>query len=258
MERVRVGKRLPAWAGALLMGAASLVLAAAAETTARQKPKKAKAPAPGKRVKPDKPFNEKDLDGWVAKKSRRGKSFWVVGTAKVDEADPRKLAVSPKGKELVNAQGRGVDLYSKYVHGDAVIKLEVMVPKGSNSGIYVMGEYEIQVLDSFGRDKKPGGGDMGAIYNAAPPKKPTYKKPGEWQAFEIHFRAPKFDAGGKKTANAVFLKIVLNGRVIHENVEMKGPTPGGVDRKEKPKGPLMFQGNHGPVAFRNIQVFPLK
>ena len=98
---------------------------------------------------------------------------------------------------------------------------------------------------------------MGAIYGAAPPTKPAYKKPGEWSAYEIHFQAPRFDAQGKKTANAKFLKVILNGAVIHENVEMKGPTPGGVDRKEKPEGPIMFQGDHGPVAYRNIQVLPL-
>jgi hypothetical protein len=64
--------------------------------------------------------------------------------------------------------------------------------------------------------------------------------------------------GGKKTANAKFLKVVLNDKLLHENVEMKGATPGGVGGKEKPKGPLMFQGNHGPVAYRNIVVRPLK
>jgi hypothetical protein len=71
----------------------------------------------------------------------------------------------------------------------------------------------------------------------------------------IDFQAPRFE-GDKKTANARFLKVVLNGQVIHENVEMKGPTPSGVTGKEAPTGPLMFQGDHGPVAFRNIKVTP--
>ena len=69
---------------------------------------------------------------------------------------------------MINAKGGGLDFYSEAVFGDAVIEVEVMVPKGSNSGVYVMGEYEIQVLDSYGR-KKWGGGDRGAIYGAAPP-----------------------------------------------------------------------------------------
>lgn len=207
-------------------------------------------------AKGDRPFDGKTLKGWKTKKPST-KSQWTVGAAKPSEANPKEFTVTKKGCELINAKGKGVDLYSEYVHGDAVIKIEVMVPKGSNSGIYVHGEYEIQVLDSFGRDKNPGRGDMGAIYGAAPPTKPVFKKPGQWSTYEIHFQAPRFDAAGKKCANAKFIKVILNGAVIHQNVEMRGPTPGGVDRKEKPKGPIMFQGNHGPVAYRNIQVLPL-
>ncbi len=201
------------------------------------------------------PFNGKDLKGWKSKGKDMG--FWCVGTAKVDPSKESELLVDPKGKELINAKGGGFDLYSEYTHGDAIITLEVMVPKGSNSGIYVHGEYEIQVLDSFGKEENPGGGDMGAVYGAQPPTKPSYKKPGEWSTYEIHYQAPKFDADGKKTANARLLKVILNGRTIHENLEMKGVTPGGVDGKEKAKGPLMFQGNHGPVAYRNIKIAPL-
>jgi hypothetical protein len=201
------------------------------------------------------PFNGKDLKGWKAKGKDMG--FWCVGTAKVDPSKESELLVDPKGKELINAKGGGFDLYSEYTHGDAIITLEVMVPKGSNSGIYVHGEYEIQVLDSYGKEENPGGGDMGAVYGAQPPTKPLYKKPGEWSTYEIHYQAPKFDADGKKTANAKLLKVILNGRTIHENLEMKGVTPGGVDGKEKAKGSLLFQGNHGPVAYRNIKIAPL-
>lgn len=201
-----------------------------------------------------KPFNGKDLEGWVAK----GKDFgaWVVGTAKLDPADDKKFVVEKTGAELINAQGHSFDLYSKAKYGDQILKVEVMVPKGSNSGIYLQGEYEVQVLDSFGKEN-PGPGDMGGIYNNVGPKNPKYKKAGEWQAFEIHFQAPKFDADGKKTANAKFVKVLLNGDVIHENVEVKGGTGGGVDGKEKAMGPVMFQGNHGVVAFRNLSVEPL-
>jgi hypothetical protein len=201
-----------------------------------------------------KPFNGKNLDGWK-QKGPEAKSHLTVGTAKLDPNNPRNFVVSKGGHELINAKGGGFDFYSEAVFGDGIIEVEVMVPKGSNSGIYVMGEYEIQVLDSFGRTKL-GGGDMGAIYGAAPPRVNACKKPGEWQKYEIHFQAPKFE-GGKKTDNAKFLKVILNGKLLHENVEMKKATPGGVDGKEKPKGPLMFQGNHGPVAYRNIIVKPL-
>ena len=100
-------------------------------------------------------------------------------------------------------------------------------------------------------------GDLGALYSAAAPKVNAAKKPGEWQKFEIDFRAPKFD-GGKKVANAKFVKVVLNGTVLHENVEMKGATPGGLTGKEAATGPLMFQGDHGAVAFKNVRVTPVK
>jgi len=250
--------RFTAAAIALLLGAAATMSAAPAKPPKAKSQKTPKEKTPTTKPAPDRPFNGKNLDGWVAKKHRRGKSQWTVGSARPGGNNSKEFVVSQKGTEMINAKGHGVDIYSKYVHGDAVIKLEVMVPKGSNSGVYVHGEYEIQVLDSYGRDKNPGRGDMGALYGAAPPTKPKYKKLGQWQTFEIHFRAPRFDAKGKKIANARFVKILLNGGVIHENVEMKGPTPGGVDRKEKPRGPIMFQGNHGPVAFRNIEVYPLK
>jgi len=204
------------------------------------------------------PFDGNTLNGWTAKK---GKHFWKVGMAKVDPEDPRKLVVVPGGHELVNAtpgHGKGKDLYTTdFKHGDAVIEIELMVPKGSNSGIYVMGEYEVQVLDSYGK-KKLGGGDMGAIYGAQPPRVNACKKPGEWQKYEIHFRAPKFDSDGERTSKARFVKVILNGKTLHENVEMNGPTPGGVSGKEHATGPLMFQGNHGPVAYRNIKISPLK
>ena len=129
-----------------------------------------------------------------------------------------------------------------------------MVPKGSNSGIYLMGRYEIQILDSFGRQKL-GMGDMGAIYGVAIPTLNACKKPGEWQKYVIDFQAPRFD-GKKKTGNAKFLKVELNGQVIHDNIEVTKGATGGALGGEVPMGPLMFQGDHGPVAFRNIRITP--
>jgi len=205
-------------------------------------------------------FNGKDLNDWTAKKHRKVKSLWSVGTPKIDPKNPKRLIVVPGGSAMVNTpagHGKSLDFYSSKKHGDGIIQLEVMVPKGSNSGIYLQGEYEIQVLDSYGR-KKLGGGDMGAIYGARPPKLNACRKPGQWQTYEIHFKAPKFDDKGKKTANARIEKVLLNGKLIQENIELRGPTPGGVDGREKAMGPLMFQGNHGPVAYRNIRIKPLK
>ena len=94
-----------------------------------------------------------------------------------------------------------------------------------------------------------------------PRASPVYEETphGEWQKYVIiDFRARKFEAQGKKTANARFVRVTLNDQVIHENVEMKGPTPAGVTGKEAPQGGLMFQGDHGPVAYRNIRITPVK
>jgi hypothetical protein len=202
------------------------------------------------------PFNGKTLEGWTPKGPKE-RSHWVVGKAALDSANPSQLTVSEPGDQLVNAKGQGVDLYSQEKYGDSRIELELMIPKGSNSGVYVMGEYEIQVFDSHGKTRL-GGGDMGAIYGATPPSVNACKAPGEWQKYEIVFRAPQFDAAGEKTANARFESVTLNGQVIQKDVEMKGPTPGGVTGKEAAAGPLMFQGDHGPVAYRNIKVTALK
>lgn len=209
----------------------------------------------------DMPFNGKDLSGWKFKEKGAIKPQWKVGVPKLDETNPKALVAS-EGEDLalvnvVSGHGQSVDIYSEQKWGSCHIELEVLVAQGANSGVYVMGEYEVQVLDSYGKEKL-GGGDMGAIYGAQPPRTNACKKPGEWQKYEIDIVAPEFDADGKKTANAKFLVVKLNGKILHENVEMKGPTPSGVTGKEAATGPIMFQGDHGPVAFRNIKITPLK
>lgn len=204
------------------------------------------------------PFNGKDLSGWKLRGDAK-RSQWHVGVALVDPSDPAKMVLQPGTSsvipemQLVNVKS-GVDIFTEEKFGDCVVEVELMVPKGSNSGIYLMGEYEVQVLDSYGKEKV-GPGDMGGLYNAAAPRVNACRKPGEWQKFVIDFQAPRFE-GGKKTTNAKFVKVTLNDQVIHENVEMKGPTPSCLTNKEAPTGPVMFQGDHGPVAFRNIKVTP--
>jgi hypothetical protein len=99
---------------------------------------------------------------------------------------------------------------------------------------------------------------MGAIYGASKPQVNACLRPGQWQKYIIEWQAPRFD-GNNKVENAKFLKVELNGHVIHKkDLEMPKQTPGGVAGKESPTGPLMFQGNHGPVAYRNIIVKPIK
>jgi hypothetical protein len=197
-------------------------------------------------------FNGKDFSGWLAKGGRPEETL-QIGTAKLNQDDPHKIVVTKGGRELINAKKSGRDFYTQAKFGDAIIEVEFMVPKGSNSGVYVMGEYEVQIEDSFGK-KEMTYQDVGGIYSVAAAQVNAAKAAGEWQKLVIDFRAPKFDASGKKTANARFVKITLNGKVIHKNVEMTGVTAGGITGEEHAEGPVMFQGNHGVVAYRNIKV----
>ena len=199
---------------------------------------------------------------------------WLIaGGVAMGGAEQKTLTISGGMGVLVNGpQGRTANLVSTQEFGDAEIHVEWLVPKGSNSGVYVMGRYEVQVFDSFGKDQ-PAYSDAGGIYQrwdpkrgaghegyeGHPPRVNAAKAPGEWQSFDITFHAPRFDAAGLKTANATFVKVIHNGQVVHENVEVTGPTRSGMweFEPEKPTGPLMLQGDHGPVAFRNITVKPL-
>ncbi len=209
-------------------------------------------------------FDGKSLDDWHVK-GNAGKGKWEVGTAKMSSENPKMLVNRGEAGEMINLaakHGDSLDIYSKKKFGDCRIELQLMVPQGSNSGIYVMGEYEIQVLDSWGRTGKMSGGDMGAVYGASPPSINASRRPGQWQKYIIDFRAPRFDSSGKKRpgrrGKARLLRVELNDQVLHENLVMDKETPGGVENKEAPRGPLMFQGNHGPVAYRNIVVKPVK
>jgi Domain of Unknown Function (DUF1080) len=199
------------------------------------------------------PFNGIDLTGWKLR-GKDDRNKWKVGAAGVD--DKSKLIFETTGRELVNTASGGIDIYTEQEFGDCRVEVEVMVPKGSNSGIYLMGRYEVQILDSFGV-KKLAMHDMGAIYSVAIPKVNACKKPGDWQKFVIDFQAPRFE-GKKKTSNAIFHKVVLNDEVIHEKVEVTKGATGGALGGEVAAGPLMFQGDHGPVAFRNLKITPKK
>ena len=205
----------------------------------------------------------KDFTGWKLKNEKA--SLWkVAGDVKMDPQKNKELLPAGQPGEtplLVNdlkEKQHGSDIYTEKEFGDCELHVELLVPKSSNSGVYLMGRYEVQVLDSFGkgRDKKPGKGDLGGIYNTQEPKADDYapNPPGEWQTLHIVFQAPRFDAAGNKTANAKFVSVKLNGKEIHANVEVPKPTGGEISPKEAPKGPILFQGDHGPVAFRNLRV----
>jgi len=180
--------------------------------------------------------------------------------------EPPKAVTFQAGKGILlnyNDETKKSNLITAFEHGDIELELEVMIPKGSNSGIYLQGRYEVQLLDSWGV-KDPKFSDIGGIYRnwesepskiymgKAPLSNPA-KAPGLWQTMKISFRAPRFDAAGNKIANAKFVSVELNGVKIHDNVEVPLLTGGPIANTESASGPLMIQGDHGPVAFRNIR-----
>jgi hypothetical protein len=208
-------------------------------------------------------FNGKDLTGWKLRggDTAAGRSKWsVAGDVKLDPKDPRRFVTSEGMGVLVNGgDGHGVDLILDRMHGDCQLHVEFKVAQGSNSGVYLQGLYEVQILDSFGKkDADLKFGDCGGIYDHAPPRTNASLAPGQWQTFDITFRAPRFDEAGKKIANARFVKVIHNGKVIHENVEVKRPTTASLGGPERPQGTLLLQGDHGPVAFRNLRLRPLE
>ena len=210
------------------------------------------------------PFNGINLDGWTLreKQGASNRNQWKVGTAEFDAQNPSQLKLASVNDNTIQMVNTGawihshgtpsVDIYTVRKFGDCTVSLEFMIPKDSNSGVYLMGEYEVQIRDDYGNKDLTYQG-IGAVYKISPSRVNAAKKPGEWQQYLIEFRAPRFK-DGKKVSNARFVKVVLNGQVIQENVEAKAPTGGGLTNKEATLGPLMFQGDHGPVAFRNIEI----
>lgn len=205
---------------------------------------------------------EKPLELWDSPTS----DWLIVDSVIIDEANPRKLNLK---RTIMNGlKGNTKDLLTKEKFGDVEVRLDFMVPKNSNSGVKLMGLYEIQIFDSFGK-KELTGSDCGGIYPRAElepkyhhidegiaPKTNACKPAGEWQTLNIIFKAPRFDESGKKTANAKFVKVVLNGETVHENQEVEYPTGHAWHKKEIATGPLLLQADHGPVAFRNVRVRP--
>ncbi|MCL4206624.1 MAG: DUF1080 domain-containing protein [Pirellulaceae bacterium] len=203
------------------------------------------------------------LDAW-----RDPSPDWsFVGDVRLDPDNPRRLVGDPGEGVLRNGpDGRTADLVTREQWGDVHVRLEFMISERSNSGVKLQGVYEVQLYDSW-KVEKPTASHCGGIYPRAelrpqyrlidegfPPRTNAARAPGQWQTLEILFRAPRFDAEGTKTENARFERVVLNDQVIHEDVEVASPTGHAWRNKETPLGPLLLQGDHGPVAFRRIQL----
>ena len=202
---------------------------------------------------------------WAARKG--GTHQWSqVSHVELDPADDSRFSVSEgRGVYYNGPAGNTSDIYSVWECGDCRLHIEFNMPRGSNSGVYFMGRYEVQILDSWGTEELKYG-TCGGIYarlingineGGTPPRVNVSKAPGNWQTYDIEFVAPRFDQKGKKIKNALFRKVVWNGETVHENVEAEGPTQAAMFENEVAVGPLMLQGDHGPVAFRNIILEPV-
>jgi hypothetical protein len=170
---------------------------------------------------------------------------------------------------LESVRGGGY-LQSKQEFGSCRLHVEFATPseaKGSgqgrgNSGVFLMGQYEIQVLDSYKNITYPDG-QCGALYGRAKPLVNASRGPGEWQTYDVTFHRPMFNKAGDVTRKAKF-HVIHNGHVIHDNLELSGGTgwrgPHSISeyKKHGDKGPLKMQDHGNPVRFRNVWVKPLK
>lgn len=142
--------------------------------------------------------------------------------------------------QLVNSKV-GSDLILKDAYGDFRLVCEYKYPAGSNSGIYLRGRYEVQILDDHG--KEPSWGSSGAIYGFLVPTSHAINAPGEWNRIEIELIGR-------------WVTIVLNGETIIDQKEIPGITGGALEASEGAPGRLFLQGDHGPVTFRVVEITP--
>jgi hypothetical protein len=147
--------------------------------------------------------------------------------------------------------------------GDCQIHVEFATPtpasgegqERGNSGVYIQGRYEVQVLDSFKSETYPDG-QCGAIYKQHAPLVNACRAPGEWQSYDIVFRAAKFDSAGK-VSRPVRITVLHNGVLIQDNAEVRGTTGSAPGKEEPGDGPIDLQDHGNAVKYRNIWVRPL-
>ncbi|MGI9552063.1 MAG: 3-keto-disaccharide hydrolase [Aurantibacter sp.] len=178
-------------------------------------------------------FNGKDLAGWkLMKPDEKSNGFKVVDEQLVN--DP----VQPKDGEHLSYG----NLRTEQEFEDFNLKLEVNVPKGNNSGVYLRGLYEIQVVDSYGKELDSH--NMGALYSRVTPSEAAEKPAGEWQTFDI-------------TLVDRHVTVIFNGKKIIDNQPALGPTGGAISSDVLAPGPIYLQGDHGNVSYRNIVLTPI-
>jgi len=193
------------------------------------------APAPDlSKVKygtPIKLFNGKDLTGWRLINPRQANGF------KVENGELINDPVAPEGQRLSFGNLRTDSEFE-----DFKLTLEANIPAGSNSGVYLRGIYEVQVVDSYGKELDPH--NMGALYSRITPSEAAEKPAGEWQTMEMILCQRH-------------LTVILNGKKIIDNKPVYGPTGGAMHADVVRPGPIYLQGDHGKVSFRNLVLTPI-
>jgi hypothetical protein len=185
--------------------------------TARRAPSLKRA-APPRWGEPAELFNGKDLTGWKAQFLGQ-KNGWTV-----------------RDGLLVNA-APGNNLLTDKTFNDFKLRAEFRYPKGSNSGIYLRGRYEVQIEDNYGHE--PDAHGIGSVYGFLTPSVNAAKKAGEWQTLDI-------------TLVGRVVTVVLNGERIIDRQTIPGITGGALDSDEGAAGPILLQGDHGPIEFRRL------
>jgi hypothetical protein len=181
--------------------------------------------------KPVKLFNGKDISGWELIEKGSANGWKAVDGVLVN--DP----VQKEGEHVYYGNLRTKDTFE-----DFNLKIDVNVPKGSNSGVYLRGIYEVQVMDSYGEKLDPH--NMGALYSRITPSVAAEKPAGEWQEMDI-------------TLYERHLTVILNGKKVIDNEPVKGVTGGAMTADEFSPGPIFLQGDHGKVSYRNIVLTPI-
>ena len=215
-------------------------------------------------------LNGRDLSGWRACEPQAKNDWFTTRAVRFERIlGPTELngRPAPSGVILNGRTGRTANLCTDRTFGDVELYLEFMLAKGSNSGVYLHGLYEIQIFDSWGSTARMSSSDAGAIYHrwvdekgvgGSAPLVNAARRPGDWQSYQVWFRAPRFDAAGVRLEPARFQRVLFNGELVQKDVDAEGPTRAHLSIAEAPQNPLMLQGDHGPVAFRNMYVRPLR
>ncbi len=169
-------------------------------------------------------FNGKDTKGWHT------------------DGRPNQWIVE---KGVLRSLKSGANLLTDKTFGDFKLHIEFRYKQGSNSGVYLRGRYEVQVIDTKSGEPEPINNQFSSVYGFLPPTKMMAKNPGEWQSYDI-------------TLVGRLVTIVANGTEVISRAEIPGITGGAINSREGEPGPLMIQGDHGPIDYRNIVITPAK